>query len=132
MIELVWDEERRGTGTTASGASLDVGDAAEWSPVDLLALSVAGCVMRTFLQVAAEEHVPVLGYVSTSAVEPSDEAPSILVVPCIVVPTAVAKVAVPVLMQQAVERSPVARLLADRLTVKPDVHQVASAAGAGE
>jgi hypothetical protein len=53
-------------------------------------------------------------------------------VPCIVVPTAIAKVAVLVLMQQAVERSPVARLLADRLTVKPDVHQVASAAGAGE
>ena len=68
MIELVWDEERRGTGTTASGASLDVGDAAEWSPVDLLALAAAGCVMRTFLQVAAEEHVPVLGYLSTSVV----------------------------------------------------------------
>ena len=131
MIEFVWDEERRGTGTTASGASLDVGDAAEWSPVDLLALAAAGCVMRTFLQVAAEEHVPVLGYLSTS-VGASDEAPSILVVPCIVVPTVIAEVAVLVLMQQAVERSPVARLLADRLTVKPDVHQVASTAGAGE
>jgi uncharacterized OsmC-like protein len=132
VIELVWDEERRGTGSSASGVSLGVGDAAEWSPTDLLALAVAGCVMRTFLRVAGEEHVPILGYVSTALVEPSAGGPSVLVLPCVVVPTAVSTRAVLGLMQQAVMRSPVAQTLAGRLIVRPEVRPVAPAAGARE
>jgi uncharacterized OsmC-like protein len=127
MIELVWDEERLGTGTSASGASLGVGDGAEWSPTDLLALAVSGCLMRTFLRIAADEHVPVLGYVSTALVDATDEGPMLHVLPCIVVPTAATTPAVLVSMQQAVMRSPVARTVAGRLTVRPDVHQVAPA-----
>jgi hypothetical protein len=131
MIELVWDEERRGSGACASGSSLNVGDAAEWSPTDLLALAVASCLMRTFLRVAAEEHVPVLGYVSTAYVEPRGDGPWVLVLPCIVVPEAVTTPAVLGLMHAAIARSPVVGAVSDRLTVRPDVQQV-SRAGAQE
>jgi uncharacterized OsmC-like protein len=127
MIELVWDDERRGSGTSASGSSLDVGDAAEWSPTDLPALAVASCLMRTFLRVAAEEHVPVLGYVSTASVEPRSDGPSVLVLPCIVVPEAVTAPAVLGLMHEAMARSPVVRTMAHRLSVQPEVQQVARA-----
>ena len=61
MIELVWDADRSGTCMSSDGASLTAGDLAAWSPDDLLAMAAASCLMRTFLQIAAEEHVPVLG-----------------------------------------------------------------------
>src|SRR4029453_13338898 len=72
MIELVWDADRSGTCMSSDGASLTAGDLAAWSPDDLLTMAAASCLMRTFLQIAAKEHVPVLGYVASASTNTSD------------------------------------------------------------
>ena len=63
--EVVWDSDQSGTAITEDGASLGVGPDSEWPPEHLLALSAASCFMRTFLRLAAEHGLEVLGYVSS-------------------------------------------------------------------
>jgi len=66
MVEMVWDAERHGTGRTASGASLAIGDEAHFSPDDLVCLAAASCLMKTLLGMAEDEGVPLLSYLSTA------------------------------------------------------------------
>lgn len=66
MVELVWDATRRGTGRTASGASLAVGEDAHFSPADLVSLAAASCLMKTFLGLVEAANVPLLSYLSTA------------------------------------------------------------------
>ena len=73
MVEIIWDAERSGTATAPSGATARVGDESAFAPDDLLAMSAGACLMRTFLAEAAREHLPVLSYASTAAVEPGPD-----------------------------------------------------------
>ena len=116
VIELVWDSARRGTATTSTGTTLAVGEDVGWSPENLLALSAATCLMRTFLHLASDEGVPVLGYVAAARLEPG--APStgtVSVTNCIVVPAGVLAERVADLCSRTEAASPVASMLGDRL-----------------
>jgi organic hydroperoxide reductase OsmC/OhrA len=125
VIELVWDSVRLGTGTGPSGSSLIAGEGAAWSPDDLLAMAAASCLMRTFLRLAAEDDVPVLGYVTSATLEfSSAESPAVRVRPCIVVPIDIEPEQVLSLCRRVTEVSPVAKVLAGRLAVEPDVCRV--------
>jgi organic hydroperoxide reductase OsmC/OhrA len=116
VIELVWDSARRGTATTCTGTTLAVGEDVGWSPENLLALSAATCVMRTFLQLAADEGVPVLGYVAAARVDPGDVSTgTVRVTSCVVVPAGVLAEHVADLCSRTAAASPVASMLGDRL-----------------
>ena len=116
MIELVWDSARRGTATTSTGTTLAVGEGVGWSPENLLALSAATCLMRTFLHLASDEGVSVLGYVAAARFEHGAVSTgTVSVTSCVVVPTGVLAERVTDLCTRAVAASPVASMLGDRL-----------------
>jgi hypothetical protein len=61
--ELVWD--RNTTATALSGVSpLKAGENTPWSPVVLLATAASMSLLHTFLALAREQGIPVLGYVA--------------------------------------------------------------------
>jgi organic hydroperoxide reductase OsmC/OhrA len=125
VIELVWDAGRTGTATASPGAVLSVGEGTAWSPENLLALSAAACLMRTFLRLAADQHVPVLGYVAAASLEADSPGTSaIRVRSCVVVPTAIATSQALELCHRATVASPVAALLGDRLRHAPEVSRI--------
>ena len=116
MIELVWDSARRGTATTSTGTTLAVGEDVSWSPENLLALSAATCLMRTFLRLASGEGVPVLGYVAAARLEPGAVSTgTVSVTSCVVVPAGVLAEQVADLCSRTAAASPVASMLGDRL-----------------
>ena len=69
VIELVWDAERRGTALAPSGAIATVGEHAPFAPEDLLGMSVASCLMRTFLRLAEQADLKVESYAATARLE---------------------------------------------------------------
>ena len=86
--EIVWDNGESGTAVTEGGASLNVGPGSEWAAEHLLALAAATCLMTTFLHLAAEEGLQVLGYVSSGSLEvppDPDQVPRVVLAPCIVI-----------------------------------------------
>jgi len=116
VIELIWDSARRGTATTSTGTTLAVGEGVAWSPENLLELSAATCLMRTFLRLASDDGVPVLGYVAAARLEPGAASTAIVsVTSCVVVPTGVQAARVAELCSRTVAASPVASMLGDRL-----------------
>jgi len=116
VIELVWDSARRGTATTSTGTTLAVGEGVAWSPENLLALSAATCLMRTFLRLASDDGVPVLGYVAAARLEPgAASTATVSVTSCVVVPAGVLAARVADLCSRAAAASPVASMLGDRL-----------------
>jgi organic hydroperoxide reductase OsmC/OhrA len=125
VIELVWDADRTGTATAPTGAVLKVGEGVAWSPENLLALSAATCLMRTFLRMAADEHVDVLGYVAAASLEPGIPlAQAVRVRSCVVVPTGVPTSRVLDLCCRATTASPVATTLGDRLRHVPEISRI--------
>jgi organic hydroperoxide reductase OsmC/OhrA len=123
MIELVWDLDRRGTAASSSGASVCVGEDAAFTPEDLVAAAAATCVMRTFMQLAAEGSVPVLSYTAVAHVESGRGPirPHVFVRECVLAPDDAQASRVIRLCEQAARVAPVAQLLGDRLTVQADV-----------
>jgi organic hydroperoxide reductase OsmC/OhrA len=117
MIELVWDNDRSGTCVSSDGACLTAGDLAAWSPDDLLAMAAASCLMRTFLQIAAKEHVPVLGYVASASTNTSDSGVAVHVESCVVVDGECDQQRASDMLQRARGTSVVGRALGNRLTV---------------
>jgi organic hydroperoxide reductase OsmC/OhrA len=117
MIELVWDNDRSGTCVSSDGACLTAGDLAAWSPDDLLAMAAASCLMRTFLRMAAEEHVPVLGYVASAGTTTSENSVAVHVEGCVVVDGDCDQQRAYDLLQRAKGTSVVGRTLGNRLTV---------------
>ena len=76
MIEFVWDADKTGTATGASGAALTVGDQpSDYRPDDLVAMAAAGSVMRAFLAAAERAAVPILAYMATAEVRSTQESP---------------------------------------------------------
>jgi len=125
VIELVWDAGCAGTATAPSGAVLTVGEDVAWSPENLLALSAATCLMQTFLRMASDEHLRVLGYVAAANLEPgTDSARTVRVRSCVVVPTDVPTSRVLDLCSRATAASPVATMLGDRLRHVPEISRI--------
>ncbi len=125
MIELVWDQDRSGTGTSAAGRELEIGDGTLWPPEDLLALAVASCLMRTLVRLADADGVDVLGYVASARAEPSP-ATGVLVVElqtCVVARSDGVE-QIRTLCVRAREVCPIAHMLGDHLTVTTSVRVV--------
>lgn len=132
MVELVWDEHRRGTATSASGQTVAVGEHADFSPDDLLALATASCVMRTFLRLADEERAPLLSYAATARAAPaceSDVRPHITIHAYLVAPSAADQKDLTDRFARSVILSPIARLLGPQVTVTSEVRVLHTAAG---
>jgi organic hydroperoxide reductase OsmC/OhrA len=125
MVELVWDASRRGTGRTASGASLAVGEDAHFSPADLVSLSAASCLMETFLGLAEAAKIPLLSYLSTAELE-DDKAPNgrsrVRVRAYITTTSEDHRRQLEALVAQAHAASPIGCLLGDRLDVGAEFH----------
>lgn len=128
MVELVWDEDRLGTATGQSGISVSVGEAAHFSPDELLATAAASCLMRTFLRMADEAGIEVLGYSANAKASPAceaDAAPAVAVHVYIVAPTEDARAGLLDLAGKSVRVSPIARLLGERLEATAEVRVLA-------
>ena len=128
MVQLVWDTGGCGTATVASGTTVTVGEGANVSPEELVAMAAASCLMRTFLRLAAETGIEILSYASTAHVESSEATgPRVHVRSYVVAPREFSHDAVRDLCDQSVRASPIARLLGDHVTVQADVRTLTSA-----
>lgn len=131
MVELVWDATRRGTGRTASGASLAVGADAHFSPADLVCLAAASCLMQTFLGLVEAAHVPLLSYLSTAelAEDAGPGGPGRVHVRTYLTTTSEEhRRQLEALVTRAHAASPICSLLGDRLDVSAEFHVLAARA----
>jgi uncharacterized OsmC-like protein len=132
MIELVWDEIRRGTATSASGHTIAVGEQADFSPDDLLALATAACLMRTFLRLADEERAPLLSYAATARAAPacaSNVRPHVTIHAYLLASSAADRASLTDRFARSVRLSPIARVLGDDITVTSEVRVLHTASG---
>jgi organic hydroperoxide reductase OsmC/OhrA len=130
VIELVWDASLAGTATAASGATLSVGERTDWEPDELLAAAAAACLMRTFLRAAEKEPVDILGYVTAGhIVQPGCQ---VRLRVCIVTEDARAARMAYALCLGALEASPVAQFLGDRLEVDVSARSLGGSAVPGD
>lgn len=123
-IELIWDRDCLGTAQTASGSRLDVGATGHWTAEQLLMAAAESAVMTSFLALAGEEGLEVLGYMSSAGTEGAagpGAAMRVLVRPCIVVAGEPDAASAEAMMARALDRSPVARALKGVLLVDPQV-----------
>jgi organic hydroperoxide reductase OsmC/OhrA len=129
MIEFIWDRGRSGTATAPNGASMTVGDAADFSPEDLIATAAAGCLMRTFLRRADEAGMPVLSYASAASVglDERDARPHVVIRTYVVVPESVPTREVEHLLHDSLTQSPIGGLLVDRVTCQADIRRLCGA-----
>jgi organic hydroperoxide reductase OsmC/OhrA len=133
MIELVWDAGRLGTATSPTGMTVTVGEKAHFSPDDLLALSAASCLMRTFLRLAEEDHTPILSYVATARAAPACESNAEAHVTVHAYLVAASGDDVRDLQDRfdrSVRVSPIAQLLGDRITVTSEMRVLCPAESA--
>src|SRR5262245_48911893 len=63
--ETIWDGGRAGTGLSADGRALILGDPAGWRAEQLLLLAAEASFMDAFLAGAADVNLQVLGYLSS-------------------------------------------------------------------
>jgi organic hydroperoxide reductase OsmC/OhrA len=129
MIELVWDAARLGTATAPSGASATVGEQGSFSPEDLIAMATAACLMRTFLRLADQAHIPILSYAATAHANISAPAgaPHVAVHAYVVAPSCDDERDLMELSAESARLSPVAQLLGDRITIASDVRVLCGA-----
>jgi uncharacterized OsmC-like protein len=121
VVELIWDAGRTATANAPVGTTITIGDGGGFSPDDLLAAAAAGCLMRTFLDLADQTGVPVLGYGSAADVDASADPPRV-VVRCYVVTTdGVPERTIRRLLRESIGASPVCRMLGGRLLCQPDI-----------
>jgi Zn-dependent M28 family amino/carboxypeptidase len=87
--ELVWDAGKHGTAIYPDGPPIGVSGPSGWPPELLLATGAAVSIMTRFLELAAEAHIDVLGYLSRQEVTSATvlEEPLIEMSVCIVVST---------------------------------------------
>jgi uncharacterized OsmC-like protein len=122
MIELIWDRGRSGTVTAPSGASVTAGESSDFSPEDLAAAAVAGCLMRTFIQRAEDSAVPILSFAVASEVQPDDPRRARVDVRCYVVAAEGASHRrIEELLEESVSESPVCRMLGELVTCQMDI-----------
>jgi uncharacterized OsmC-like protein len=126
VIELIWDRGRSGTATAPAGASVTVGDDADFSPDDLAAAAAAACLMRTFLERGEQAEIPVLSYASAAHLETTDPTrPPHVVIRCyIVTAESVRESEIRRVLAESVGASAICRLLGDRLTCQADIRRL--------
>lgn len=127
MVELVWDQRRAGTATTLAGRSLVVGEQADFSPEEILAIAVAACLMRTSVRIAAESGVELLSFTAAAKFEDPSIPNRIHVRAHMVTSDAVPEVRTRDVWSRAVRDSSVACLLGDRLVPELEVTRLAGA-----
>lgn len=129
MIELVWDQQQAGTATAPSGRSLAVGEEAEFSPAELLATSVASCLMCACVKLAGEAGVDLLSFTATAQLntDVTLTAPRIDVRARMVTTDEVPEARMLSLWNVALRESPVALLLGERLHAEIEVTRLSSA-----
>jgi uncharacterized OsmC-like protein len=121
VVELIWDARRTATANAPGGTTITVGSGGGLSPEDLLAAAAAGCLMRTFLDLADETGVPVLSYGSASEVDASGDPSRVLVRSYVVTTDDVPEQTIRRLLRESVNASPLCRMLGGRLQCQPDV-----------
>jgi len=123
MVELVWDERRVGTATTSAGQSLCVGDNSSVPPEELLAMSVAACLMRTCLRLAEEQGIDLLGFTAATHVDGGCDAAvlKLSVTAHLVTTASVQEPALHALWERTVLESPIARALGPVLDTELEV-----------
>jgi uncharacterized OsmC-like protein len=122
VVELIWDAGRTATATAPTGPSITIGDGGgDVSPEDLVAAAAAGCLMRTFLDLADETGVPVLSYGSASEVDASGDPPRVVVRSYVVTTDGVQEQTIRRLLRESISASPVCRMLDGRLLCQLDV-----------
>ena len=129
MIELIWDTASRGTATAPSGASGTIGEAADYTPGDLIAMAVAGCFMRTLLRHVEQARLTLLSFAATAEFTPprTGEAARVDLRAFLVAPRSTA-VALEDLIERARADSEVCRLLGEQLVVEHDIRVLPEAA----
>ena len=123
-IELIWDRGCTGTAQTASGRRLDIGGNDTWSAEQLLMAAAESAVMTSFLGLAEEQALDVLGYMSSAGAVAADaKAPTLRIVvrPCVVVARPADVARAQALLAHTLDHSPVARALAGALRLDPQV-----------
>lgn len=122
MIELVWDTAGRGTATAPSGASGTVGEGADYSPGDLVAMAVAGCFMRTLLRLIEDAGLALLSFAATAEFTPATatDPPRVHLRAFLVSPPPTAE-ALERLVAQARLESEVCNLLGEHVRVEHDI-----------
>ena len=123
MTELVWDSARLGTATASSGASITVGEHAQFSTNDLLGAAAAGCLMQTFVRLAEDAKASILSFAATAHCESRRPLtpPHVTVHVYVVAPWGADAQALFALLARSTSESPIAQLLADRITMTADV-----------
>jgi len=134
MIELVWDNGRVGTVLAPSGASSTVGDGADYTPDDLLAIAASAALMREVLEDTDRLQIPVLSFTATGCVIPRPEpagAPPRVEVRVFMMLRRVADTArATAAIDHARASSPICRLLGTQLHVQSDIRALSPAASA--
>lgn len=127
MVELVWDQQQVGTASTSAGHSLCVGGDSGVPPEDLLAMSVAACLMRTCLRLAADQGIELLGFTAAAHVDGGCDAQAlrISIAAHLVAPKAVPESSLRALWDLAVRASPVAVVLGAALDTGLEVTRLA-------
>jgi len=106
--------ERIGTAETPGGEILEIGESEAWTPWRLVSLAAQASLMMEFLRLAEAAALPVLGYVSSgeAMMGPSERDSAALVLsPCVVVENQKEADRAEKLLEEAMESSPVCRLL---------------------
>lgn len=125
VTELVWDENGAGTGSAVAGVSIKVGPPSVWTPDRLLSLAVLGCLMSSFMELAREAGLTVLGYVSRARAEPDlRDLPRLAVLSCAVVGSVADEELARDTFAEALRRSPLSRVFGARLEAGLEVQVV--------
>ena len=127
MVELVWDQQQVGTATTSDGHSLCVGGDSSVPPEDLLAMSVAACLMRTCLRLAADQGIELLSFTAAAHADGGcdGQALRISLAAHLVTSSGVPESALRALWDRVVRASPVAVALGASLVTELEVTRLA-------
>lgn len=120
--ELIWNREHVGTVTSPGGHELRVGPNDEWSPERLFSIALQSALMETFLALAEEFDLHVVGYLSSGRLEDGRESDGARFVlqPCVVVLEESDQRLAESLLARAAATHPCG-LLGDRLVLAPHV-----------
>jgi hypothetical protein len=123
ISDLVWEGGLHGTVFIDNGVPLTAGADVGWTPEVLVATAAGAALMATFLRMAQEAGIEIVGYVSAQRVSggPVNGCPSLLVSPCISVRTDAAAQAVLPLIEQAIDCARGGDATSCNLTVEPRV-----------
>ena len=123
MVELVWDQRQVGTATTSTGYSLCVGGDSSVPPEDLLAMSVAACLMRTCLRLAADQEIDLLSFTAAAHVDGGCDAQALRIslAAHLVTTRDVPESDLRALWDRATRKSPVAAVLGAALNTELEV-----------